>query len=308
MTHERSSSPFTNCILSYDLSPLTEGFFITFENMEYKGVSFKDKLMLNYIRKIPNHPAKIRLVNWLNDIWLGGGLNLISPNGSKYNFSTKEFIGHEIIYSGSYEPLTLKLCEEILQEGGVFVDIGANVGLFSIHLSVNKNVSTYAVEPSFENFQRLINNINRNQLSNVTPANIGLSCEDSFGYLVNHSVENSGTFKVVESHNDLNSYLIRLTTLSELLRYLKIKEIDLIKIDIEGYEMNVFKGLFTDNNVRPKNIVMEFSGLMERTGYTMDDCYNYFIALGYRAYDVLGGEYKLGDSVPECNIWWKYNN
>ena len=269
--------------------------------MKYKGRGLLDKLMVGYIRKVPNHPFKIRFVNWIND--LIGGVNLQTSNNATYNFSTREYIGAEIIYSKAYEPLTLSRCETILNEGGTFIDIGANMGLFSIYLSINPIVKTYSIEPSAENFQNLINNIHLNNLKNITPINIGLSDKDSFGYLNNVSGGNSGTIRVDKNPGNEQSYLIRLTTLAEIVKELGIKDIDLIKIDVEGYEMNVFKGFFP-NAIRPKNIIMEYSDYMSRTGYKMADCYNYFIELGYEAFDVNGKEYKLYEDLPESNSWW----
>ncbi|HTD40651.1 MAG TPA: FkbM family methyltransferase [Mucilaginibacter sp.] len=272
--------------------------------MNYQGSRLRDKIFLFYIRNTFHHPFKIRIINWLNDVFFNNLIRIKRSNGGgQYDLSTREYIGHEIIFSGSYEPLTLNICENLLKQGGVFIDIGANVGLFSIQLSKLTNVIVYSVEPSFLNFQKLLSNISLNKVSNIHPINIGLSDRDSFGYLINNSPANSGTFRVVDTVNDNSSYLIRLCTLSELVKYFGLSEIDLIKIDVEGFEMNVFKGYFNHNLPSPKNIIMEFSGLLEQTGYTVKECYDYFTDLGYEHFTIAGDKYNLGDILPESNLW-----
>jgi len=273
--------------------------------MIYSGSRLKDKLFLFYIRKMPGHPFKLRIINALNDRWFKNAVRVKGSNGKLLQLSTREYMCHEIIFSGSYEPLTLSLCEEVLKNGGVCIDIGANIGFHSIHLSSIENLKIYAIEPYFLSFEKLLSNIYLNQAKNIMPINIGLSDKDSFGYLVNPSPANSGTFQVVNKSNDDLSYLIRLCTLSEIVNHYELPAIDLIKIDVEGFEMNVFKGFFDKNELRPKNIIMEFSDLTERTGYTREQVFNYIIDLGYEAHTVLGTPFKLGDDYPEANLWFK---
>ncbi|MBB3057093.1 FkbM family methyltransferase [Mucilaginibacter gotjawali] len=276
--------------------------------MIYTGSRLKDKLFLFYIRKIPGHPFKLRIINLLNDFVFKNAVRVKGSNGKLLQLSTREYMCHEIIFSGSYEPLTLSLCDDLLKNGGVCIDIGANIGFHSIHLSFIENLKIYAIEPYFLSFQKLLSNIYLNKAKNIIPVNIGLSDKDSFGYLVNPSPANSGTFQVVDNSNDDLSYLIRLGTLSEIVKHYNLPSIDLMKIDVEGFEMNVFKGFFGQNLVKPKNIIMEFSDLTERTGYKKEEVYNYIIDQGYEAYNVLGDKFRLGDDYPEANLWFRRND
>jgi FkbM family methyltransferase len=172
-------------------------------------------------------------------------------------------------------------------------------------LSAIKNIKVYSIEPSADNFQKLLFNIRCNQAKNITAINAALSDKSSFGYLGAAVAGNSGTVQVDDAPGSEQSYLISLTTLVAILEYLQIKEIDLLKIDVEGFEMNVFNGFFPFTTIMPKNIIMEFSDYMGRTGYTMQDCYDYFIKLGYKPHDVNGDEYHLNQDLPEANLWWK---
>ena len=272
--------------------------------MNYKGCRFSDKLFLCYIRDLPGHPFKLRIVNWVNTLIFNDAVQLRNSNGSLIQVSTKEFIGHQIVFSGSYESQSLELAEKILQDGGAFVDIGANSGLFTTYLAVLKNVEVYAIEPSASNFLKLQSNILLNGFENVRTANVGLSDKTTFGYLDNPTPLNSGTFKT-EENNHTNSYLIGLYTLSDLILHFNIQQIKLLKIDVEGFEMKIFKGYFGKGVPLPENIIMEFSDMMERTGYTMEDCYDFFRDLGYQSYTIHNEIYHVGDHLPDMNVWFK---
>jgi len=274
--------------------------------MYYYGSRLRDKLFLFYIRKFPNHPFKLRFVIWVEPFLFKNSLRLKSPSGAEHYLSTLEWIGRYVILQGSFEPKTLVKCEELLGSGGVLVDIGANIGLHSLHLSKIENVKVYSVEPSAHNFQLLLKNIALNKAVNVYPINIGLSKNDAFAYLDKSQSDNTGSVQVVDQDSGNNSYLIRLTTLFELVSYLKLDRIDLVKIDVEGFEMNVFEGYFDlGATVMPANIMMEFSAMMERTGHSLTDCLDYFTKWGYVPYTIEGKPYELNDELPEHNLWFK---
>lgn len=273
--------------------------------MNFKGHRSFDKLFLFYIRKISNHPFKVRLINWASRVLFNNRILVKSDTGSLHAFATTEYIGQEIIYSYNYEPLTLTKCKELLSNGGNFIDIGANMGLHSLYLSPLKNVNIYSVEPSAGNFKLLLHNIALNNSKNIYPINIGLSDKDSFGYLGNSVPKNSGTVQITEETRTNDSYLVRLCTLADLIKHLGIKTIQLIKIDVEGFEMNVFKGFFGLCDVVPENIIMEFNADDEQSKYTAQDCVTYFENLGYQLHTVTDQPYQLNQFLPEANLWLK---
>ncbi|MBB5395119.1 FkbM family methyltransferase [Mucilaginibacter sp. AK015] len=258
--------------------------------MKYQGSRFVDKLFLLYVRKTPNHPFKIRIVNWINNFFFGKQVIFESANGSKHYLSTGEYTGHQLAFVGEYEPLTFKKCESLLHKGGILFDVGASMGLFSLYLSKIPNLEIYALEPSAQNFLSLLKNVQLNHAENIHTIHVGLSNEDSFGYIVNLTPKNTGTTKVVDlplaGHH---SYLIQLTTMISLIKHFNIKKIDLLKIDVEGYEINVFKGLFGHPSaIMPENIIMEFSDLVIRSGLSEKECINYIKSFGYEIFTVTG--------------------
>ena len=274
--------------------------------MNFKGNRIADKVLMFYVRNVPNHPFKLRFINTINDFFFNDAVQLKTGSNARFNLSTREQTGHDIMVQGTYEPLTVGLAKSIMQDGGVFFDVGANIGLFSIQLSNIENVVVYAVEPSAGIFSKLLKNIRLSEVENIHPINIGLSYQDGFAYMFNKHPGNLGTTKVVEKMEG-NAYLIRLCTLSELLAYLKIPDIRLMKIDVEGYELNVLKGLFDGTNtIYPENLIMEFNELIEETGHNQRESFEYILNLGYTPFNVLGQPYQFGDGMPESNLLFKY--
>jgi FkbM family methyltransferase len=103
---------------------------------------------------------------------LGEGINskkmniLHSLNGRNISLSfyTPNYISrYRAETFSTKEPETLDWIDTYAPEGGVFFDIGANVGLYSIYHAKTKNGLTYAFEPSVFNLKLLVKNVNLNQ-------------------------------------------------------------------------------------------------------------------------------------------------
>jgi FkbM family methyltransferase len=123
-----------------------------------------------------------------------------------------------------------------------FIDIGANIGYYTLLLA-NKNIKTYSFEPNLENYNILTKNLKINNFNNSLHYNLGLS--DSIGKLefyYRREKSGHGSFnkKIVEQQN-LN--------LCKIIKVNKLDNIDIqgknimVKIDIEGYELNAIMGM-----------------------------------------------------------------
>ena len=125
-----------------------------------------------------------------------------------------------------------------LRENDLFVDIGANVGVYTVLASAVKKAKSIAIEPIPEQFQDLINNLKINQIENIVEAlNIGLG--DEYAELMftkNLDCENRIAVASDKASECIN---VQVKPLDEII---KKRNPIMLKIDVEGYEGKVLKG------------------------------------------------------------------
>ncbi len=132
-----------------------------------------------------------------------------------------------------------------LKNGEVFFDVGANVGFYTFLASkkVSDSGKVYSFEPSFREYKRLLNGILKNNCSNVIPFNFALSESNGFESIL-VSDYHTGLNKLRVSSKDYsNSHLCPTFKLDYIVNALNISTIHLLKLDVEGAEMIVLKGM-----------------------------------------------------------------
>ena len=149
----------------------------------------------------------------------------------------------------------LELNEELKLNNGVFIDVGANIGKYTIKIgnSLKMNGRVISFEPENDNFEMLKKNTKLNNLKNTTLINKALS--DKKGKLKLYLAKgNWGHLSLVEKVGEKYEE-VEVDTLDNILKELKISKVDLIKIDVEGAENLVLKGaLETLKKSHPKII------------------------------------------------------
>ena len=139
----------------------------------------------------------------------------------------------------------LRQLHQLLKPGDVFIDVGANVGLFTLKGArlVGPSGRVLALEPSSIAFAELLDNLSLNAFENVTPIMAAASTEDGTGQL-NH-VDLGGdpqAFSLVNAGNARGGETVRTVRLDTLAAEHGLARIDLVKIDVEGAEPLVIEG------------------------------------------------------------------
>jgi len=143
-------------------------------------------------------------------------------------------------YLGFYESGALNIFKNILAENDVFVDVGANIGLMSFFASqlVGRNGIVLAVEPTEIFFQDLSNGIKKNNFENIIPLKIGLGSSKKQLPIYHNKICPS----LIQTDENDPSEIIEIRTLDSVVEENNISKIKLIKIDVEGFELEVIKG------------------------------------------------------------------
>lgn len=150
-----------------------------------------------------------------------------------------------LIYFG-FEQTEISFIKKFLRKGDVFIDIGANIGLFSLHASkiLGDTGKIYAIEPTPDTFDRLKQNIKLNKFENIEPHNLGLSNSKSFFdfHISNDGHDAWNSFANLPELISCEKITVQADTLDSFILQNKIKNISLIKLDVEGWEKFVLEG------------------------------------------------------------------
>jgi FkbM family methyltransferase len=147
------------------------------------------------------------------------------------------------IYLNTFEQDESTWVKGYLKRGMTFVDVGANVGYYSLMAAslVGTEGKVLAFEPSPYAFGRLATAIRKNSLAQVQVAQVGLS--DVSGELQLYMPKTSGNHTPSMIANDGGAPInVPVRRLDDYLMAAKVDHVDLMKIDVEGFEPNVLRG------------------------------------------------------------------
>jgi FkbM family methyltransferase len=147
-----------------------------------------------------------------------------------------------MVYLGAFEPWETKVVRRTLRAGMCVVDVGANVGYFSVLASrlVGPTGRVLAFEPSPSAAGRLRRTVEANRLSNVRVEQIGLGAEVGEATLFDPLPDNHTPTLLGESGTPGVKVSVR--TLDECLTDWDVGRVDLLKVDVEGFEPAVLAG------------------------------------------------------------------
>ncbi len=162
----------------------------------------------------------------------------------KYTFNylpDDKYVGQRIALE-KYEPYETELILKQVNKGDIIIDIGANIGYYTVLFAdkVGKTGKVIAIEPDPINFEILQKNIKENKLRNVVAVQAAVGSENK-KMILYKSEENLGDHKLWKNGAAINKEVF-CRKLDDLLKDLGYEKIDLIKVDTQGWEPEVFAG------------------------------------------------------------------
>ena len=183
--------------------------------------------------------------------------------GLRYQGNLNTFIDWSVYFYGAYQNGILFLMKDIVKEkqNPIFIDVGANVGHHSLFMSKFCD-EIHSFEPYGRLKDILMSKLLCNKCSNIFVHNVGLGEKNEFLDFYAPVSRNIGTGSFMEEHEkDKNIKYGKLKVVEGdlYISKLNLKKVDLIKIDVEGFEKYVLLGLReTLEKYRP-SVVMEYS-------------------------------------------------
>jgi FkbM family methyltransferase len=206
-------------------------------------------------------------------------------------------------WTGQYDGAAVRQLGNCLRPGSVALDVGANIGFYSIPLGkrcADLSGALYAAEPVRPNYDRLVENVHLNGLERVVrPLNLAvgetdgvveLSWGDDYPARTGNAVALGGN---VRGRATASARIARLDTLAD---EQEIDACDLIKADIEGGEFDLLKGgqAFL-RRARPLVYLELNYPWMEQRGWSLADLTRLAASLGYRVYRQVGAMFLAAD-------------
>lgn len=196
-------------------------------------------------------------------------------------------------YFGLHEINEMSFLLKALKKEDLFIDIGANIGSYTILASKVVGSNVLCFEPVLETFSILNENIHINHVSDHVKAfNIGLSNEVGEIYFTN----NLDTTNHVSFDNSIKENCSKVK-IDKLDNFIITHQNIIIKIDVEGFEIPVLLGadnLFQQNNIIAVIIETNSSGL--NYGYSDSDIFDFFYSHNFKSYKYNALSNKLIES------------
>lgn len=189
-------------------------------------------------------------------LYKNGSIREVKRNGINFNLDLSDTVDHYIFFN--YYDHSLELFFEEAKNANVILDVGANIGWTALRFaSINPNATIIAFEPHPITFQKAQDNFGRNSFNNILCLNIGLGESESILKIYELMENNSGMNRIVLDELDRPFKEVKIERLDDVLESRSIHQVDLIKLDVEGFEGFVLKGaskILTSSNAK---ILME---------------------------------------------------
>lgn len=214
-----------------------------------------------------------------------GVVQTVNFNGFQLTLHLDDWIQENIYFLRAYEKAELKLVSNLLKRGDVFLDLGANLGLYSLHASreVGKNGKVISFEPFSINFKALNQHISINQLTNVyTEQKAVGETSGTITLYHNKEEENLGMVTAIPIKN-AREEKVEMISIDAYLKEKQLQEINFIKIDIEGFEYPTLLGMEKTLKLNLPYVLIEIlhDSQSPQNQFLVED---YLMGFGYKKY------------------------
>ncbi len=233
---------------------------------------------------------------------------------------TRDYVGRAMKFCGDLDPKISDVVDRVLVEGNTCLDIGANLGLVSLRMAKNvgANGRVHSFEPQPGTLKYFRETLSRRACSNIVLHEVALG--NSRGTLkmsVPDGNAGAATLKPDEQERS-RTISVETTTLDFISKSIDVDLVALVKLDVEGFELEVLKGgreffdtsravlLFEEHGYRPNTDFPESFEFLSAMGYEIYALpKTYFstkvtpLDFGHSAHDFVAVSPRSPDSIRE---------
>tara|TARA_R100001163_G_C5064688_1_gene202371 strand:- start:1502 stop:2362 length:861 start_codon:yes stop_codon:yes gene_type:complete len=216
-------------------------------------------------------------------------------DGIQWQLDLDEGVDFSIFLLGAHEVGTVKAYRRLLAPGNTVIDIGANIGSHTLPLAqiVGPDGRVVAVEPTAYAFQKLTTNLMLNPDIQKRVTTLQVMLAESASISVPKALPSSWPMAGGKDVHPLMRSLEKstdgasVTTLDAIVETLNLNEIDFIKLDVDGYEVNVLRGgMETLSRFKPRIMVELADYTLRAQGVSLADLLDIFLTFNYKLFTV----------------------
>jgi FkbM family methyltransferase len=222
-------------------------------------------------------------------------------SGALIQVDPTDYLQLMIYYLGTFEPHCLRYLKACVGKGATIVDVGANIGLFTLEgsLAVGPSGRVISVEAAPSNARVLRGSIQLNGMGNVSVIEVAAGEARGMATLTLGSEGNQGMF-TLGSVTGKEKYDVEVRPLDELLDERKICSVDFMKMDIEGSEYRALRGAERTLRTHQPVLLIELNeSALQKCQSSTSQVKDLLRELGYRGWVI---DQEANRPVPEGQV------
>jgi FkbM family methyltransferase len=246
------------------------------------------------VHKIGLARAAYRAVHFGRTIMGRSDRCIVTRDGLTYDLDLSQGIDFAIYFGNIFERSTKNALRRLVAPSALVLDIGANIGAHTLYLArlVGPHGRVLAFEPTDFAFSKQARNLGLNPelAERVRAYHCFLAAEDET--LVPSAIYSSWPLmEGVDRHakhlgQEMPTKAARARSLDSVLSEAAMGHVQLVKLDVDGFECEVLRGATTLLQVHRPIFVMELAPyVLEERGTSLDELLSFFLPNGYRLYD-----------------------
>jgi FkbM family methyltransferase len=191
-----------------------------------------------------------------------------------------------LYYLGTFEPYCLSYLHRCAGKGSTIVDVGANVGFYTIEssLSVGPTGRVISIEAAPSHVRSIRENVRLNEFENVKVIETAVGDTNGEAVLTLPSGDNLGAFTLGRVIGE-QAYSVTVKRIDDILQEQGTASVDFIKMDIEGSELRALRGAEqTLKSDRPAILLELNSAALQRCGSSVAEVKEFLDRHGYKGW------------------------